>query len=235
MEAVSSTFLLPGSPPEMEWSSLTKTTLVLAVEEQLIRDALASLLDGGGYEIVGACGDGLEALRMVQRLRPQAAVFDLDLPKLHTMEVLAKLQSLYLGVRMLVISGHRDRKTVLEVLRCGASGVVLRSGPAQHLFEALSQILRGGIYITPLLNLEKIFVTAGIGGESDPLSRLSTREYQVFSMLVEGVRPKEIAARLDLSPKTVDTYRASLMKKLNIHDVPGLVKFAMRRSLTSSA
>ena len=130
----------------------------------------------------------------------------------------------------MVIASRQDRG-ILEVLRCGANGMVLRSGPAKHLFDAIGQTTNGGVYITPLLDLEKIFVPLKAGASEDPMSLLSTREFQVFSMLVDGVRAKEIAARLDLSPKTVDTYRSSLMKKLDIHDVAGLVKFALRKNL----
>jgi DNA-binding NarL/FixJ family response regulator len=89
--------------------------------------------------------------------------------------------------------------------------------------------------VSPQLELNKIFSSNQKSSAEDPLDMLSAREYQVFSLLVEGVRAKEIAARLELSPKTVDTYRASLMRKLDIHDVAGLVKFAIQRDLTSTA
>ncbi len=213
-----------------------RSSVVLAMSENLVREAFAALLESSGfYTVVGQCGDGLAALNMAKSLCPSAAVVDLELPKLHTMELLSKLQSLHLGVRTVVIASRKDRKTILEVLRCGANGLVLRSGPAKHLFDAIDQTRNGGIYITPLLDLETIFVPLKAGANLDPMSRLSTREFQVFSMLVEGVRAKEIAARLDLSPKTVDTYRSSLMKKLDIHDVAGLVKFAIRSNLPADA
>jgi two-component system invasion response regulator UvrY len=133
-----------------------------------------------------------------------------------------------------VLSTRRDRKTVVEALRCGANGFLLKSAPWNQLLEAFEQILDGGVYVSTELELNKIFGGVGDGGLEDPLQSLSAREHQVFSMLVEGVRAKEIAARLELSPKTVDTYRASLMRKLDIHDVAGLVKFAIQRDLTSS-
>ena len=107
-------------------------------------------------------------------------------------------------------------------------------GPRIILLEAFEQILDGGIYVSPSLELDKIFSPGQKAVPDDPLEALSAREYQVFSLLVEGTRAKEIAARLDLSPKTVDTYRASLMRKLDIHDVAGLVKFAIQRDLTST-
>jgi two-component system invasion response regulator UvrY len=102
------------------------------------------------------------------------------------------------------------------------------------MLEAFEQVLEGSIYVSPQLELSKIFSTNQKGTPDDPLELLSAREYQVFSLLIEGVRAKEIAARLELSPKTIDTYRASLMRKLDIHDVAGLVKFAINRDLTST-
>jgi len=216
--------------------SASRSTLVVAFEETLLREALAELVSWRGrHEVIGTCGDGLAALQMIQALRPDAAVVDLDLPILHTMELLSKLQSLELGVRMIVITADRDRKSILEVLRCGAHGIVMRGGPASHLFDAIEHTRNGGIYITPLLSLDKVFVSRKVGKETDPLTRLSTREYQVFSMLVNGMRAKEIAARLDLSPKTIDTYRSSMMKKLDIHDVAGLVKLSMQRNISATA
>jgi DNA-binding NarL/FixJ family response regulator len=216
--------------------SALKTRLVVAFEETLLREALSELLSRRGrHEVIGSCGDGFAALQLIQSMRPEVAVVDLDLPILHTMELLAKLQPLELGVRMIVITSQRDRKSILEVLRCGAHGIVMRSGPASHLFDAIEHTRNGGIYITPLLSLDKVFVARKTGKEADPLARLSTREYQVFSMLVSGMRPKEIASRLDLSPKTIDTYRSSMMKKLDIHDVASLVKLSMQRNTSATA
>jgi DNA-binding NarL/FixJ family response regulator len=124
---------------------------------------------------------------------------------------------------------------VVEALRCGVSAFLLKSGPSVQLLEAFEQILDGGIYVSPQLELNKIFGPGQKSSPDDPLEMLSAREYQVFTLLVEGIRAKEIAARLELSPKTVDTYRASLMRKLDIHDVAGLVKFAIHRDLTSTS
>jgi DNA-binding NarL/FixJ family response regulator len=123
---------------------------------------------------------------------------------------------------------------VLETLRSGAAGYILKSGSVEQLREAFRQIERGTVYVSPLLEMGKIFSTRK-GPADDPIDQLSAREYQVFTLLVDGTRAKEIAARLELSPKTVDTYRASLMRKLDIHDVAGLVKFAIQRELAPAA
>jgi DNA-binding NarL/FixJ family response regulator len=136
-----------------------------------------------------------------------------------------------LPTKIVVLSVRKDRKTVLEVLRGGAQALLLKSSTSQHLADCLIQVYEGGVYVSPEINLQQIFAPDR-NATADPLETLSSREYQVFSLLIEGVRAKEIAASLKLSPKTIDTYRASLMRKLNIHDVAGLVKFAIQKRLT---
>jgi DNA-binding NarL/FixJ family response regulator len=180
---------------------------------------------------VGQCADGESALALVRDLRPQLAVVDLNLPRLFTMELIRKARQSDLATRFVVLSDRADQKTVIEALRCGAAAFVLKSEPAARFVEALEQSLRGGVYLSPETRLGPVFASGKPGQGGNPLGQLSTREYQVFTLLVEGVRAKEIAASLELSPKTVDTYRASLMRKLNIFDVAGLVKFAISRKL----
>lgn len=186
------------------------------------------------FKVVGQCSEGAAALRFIETERPDIAVLDLNLPDLFTLEIVRRLRDADTPTKIVVLSTRRDRKTVVEALRCGVNGFLLKSGPAHQLVEAFDQILAGGIYVSPELELNKIFASGAKSQPEDPLQTLSAREYQVFSLLCEGVRAKEIAARLALSPKTVDTYRASLMRKLDIHDVAGLVKFAIQRDLISS-
>ena len=207
--------------------------ILLAEELGLVREGLAALCQSWpGFSVVGQCADGEEALRLMQSLQPQITVLDLQLPKLFALEVIRRARQAGADTRFIVLSTRLDRKTVIETLRTGASAYVLKAGPARHLREALEQVGSGSIYVSPLLAMDKIFAPQH-GKREDPLEALSAREYQVFSLLVDGLRAKEIAGRLDLSPKTVDTYRASLMRKLDIHDVAGLVKFAIQRNLTS--
>ncbi len=210
-------------------------SILLADELTLVREGLAALCEAQPqYRVVGQCSDGASAMRLIELQRPDIAVLDLNLPDLFTLELVKRLKDTGVVTKVVVLSTRRDRKTVVEALRCGVSAFLLKSGPSIQLLEAFEQILDGGIYVAPELELNKIFCPGQKSASEDPLQSLSAREYQVFSLLCEGVRAKEIAARLSLSPKTVDTYRASLMRKLDIHDVAGLVKFAIQRDLTSS-
>jgi len=213
-----------------------KVSVVVAEELTLIREGIAALCERNQkYSVVGLCGDGESAFRLISSKRPDVALLDLNLPRLYCLELIHKLRELNLPTRIVVMSSRRDRKTVIEVLRAGAQGFILKSGPSRHLLDAFEQTAQGGVYVSPMLELDKIFAQPKSKKPDDPLDLLSAREYQVFSLLVEGLRAKEVAARLELSPKTVDTYRASLMRKLDIHDLAGLVKFAVQRSLTPLA
>jgi DNA-binding NarL/FixJ family response regulator len=211
--------------------------LLIAEPLPLMREALGALCTyRGGFQVVGQCADGASALRQILEVKPDVALLELDLPEVHTLELLRRVRESVSDTRMVLMSSRSDRKTVIESLRCGAQGFVLKSGSAQQLFDSLRQVRDGGVYISPSVEVEKIFgPQRGRKLEEDPIESLSAREHQVFTMLVEGLRAKEIAARLSVSPKTIDTYRASMMRKLDIHDVAGLVKFAIHRNLTPLA
>ena len=135
-----------------------------------------------------------------------------------------------LDTKIAVISTRSDRKTVMEALRSGVMAFVLKSGPSTQLGEAVEHMQTGRTYISAMLGGNDSLNPEDKAEPVDPFDTLSPREFQVFNMLVEGVRAKEIAARLGLSPKTIDTYRSSLMQKLDIFDVAGLVKYAIQRS-----
>ena len=211
--------------------------ILIAEPLPLMREALTALCaHRGGFDVVASCADGATALRLIFELKPDVALLDLDLPEIHTLEVLRRVRESVSETRMVLMSSRSDRKTVIESLRCGAQGFVLKSGSAQHLFDSLRQVREGGVYISPSVEVEKIFgPQRGRKLDDDPIESLSAREHQVFTMLVDGLRAKEIAARLSVSPKTIDTYRSSMMRKLDIHDVAGLVKFAIHRNLTDLA
>ncbi|MBV8819970.1 MAG: response regulator transcription factor [Acidobacteriaceae bacterium] len=213
---------------------LPTPSMLLADELALVREGLASLCKANVHcNIVGQCADGATALRMIREMTPDLAFLDLNLPELFTLEVIRQVKNAGLPTKIAVLSTRSDRKTVLEALRSGASGFLLKSGPLEQIEQAVHDMMVGKVYLSPLLNAEDIFA-AEDKIPADSFDTLSPREFQVFTMLVEGVRAKEIAARLGLSPKTVDTYRSSLMQKLEIFDVAGLVKFAIQRSLIST-
>jgi DNA-binding NarL/FixJ family response regulator len=209
------------------------TRILLADEQTLVREGLASLCRAfPGFEVVCQVGSGMSAVEEIARLGPDVALLDESLSDLAVCEVIRRVREGGSKTKCALISGRRDRKTVLEALRCGAFGYLLKNSSAAQLADALNQLVQGGIYVSPQIEVMTLFTEApGRVSQKNPLDHLSSREFQVFSLLVDGIRAKEIAARLALSPKTVDTYRSSLMRKLEIYDVAGLVKFAIHQQI----
>ena len=213
---------------------LSSVSIVIAESLPLVREGVAALCDARPpYLVAGQCSDGVEAYRLIESLKPIIAIIDLELPNLYALELVRKARNAGVQTRIVILALQADRKIALDMLRCGVQAIVLKTGNSRHLFEALDCIREGGIYLAPQLDLYKLFAASRNGKNGDRIDNLSSRERQVFSLLIEGMRAKEIASQLELSPKTVDTYRAGLMRKLDIHDVAGLVKFAIQRNLTS--
>ena len=209
-------------------------SIVLADDHSIVREGLAAFCDARPeLHIAGQCSDGMAAVEMIRSVVPDFAIIDLHMPKLHGLEVIRKVREANCPCKLVVLSISRDEKMVLEALRAGANGYLLKDGPARHLLDAINYIQDGGVYISPLLRREYLLEAPRKAPSEDPLASLSRREYEVFSFLVDGMRPKDIAKLLDISPKTVDTYRSNIMRKLGIHDLVGLVKFVINRNLTS--
>ncbi len=219
-----------GFPPATQ---PRRTEILIADELTLMREGLSALCNSiSGFTVVSQVGTATAALAEIERLQPDVALLDWNLADLAATEVIRRVRGLNLKTRCAVFSQRKDKKTVLEVLRTGACGFLLKTSTYDQMAEALSLFTSGGIYVSPQIEVMSLFGEPNSRSQvEDPIESLSSREYQVFTLLVEGVRAKEIAARLQLSPKTVDTYRSSLMRKLDIHDVAGLVKFAIKRDL----
>jgi DNA-binding NarL/FixJ family response regulator len=211
------------------------TSVVLADDHNIVREGIAALCAANGMKILGQVADGPAAVEMIQQLNPDFAILDLHMPAMTGVEVIRKLRAAGSRVKLMILSISREENTVLEALRAGADAYLLKDGPARHLLDAISFVRDGGVYVSPLLRGAGLFTQSEKNRPEDPLATLSPREMEVFSYLVNGLRAKDIADLLEISPKTVDTYRASLMRKLNVHDLVGLVKFAIERNLTSTS
>lgn len=223
------------APRKEAMRELEGLTVVLADDHAIVREGLASLCAGYGLRVLGESSDGPSALQMITGLKPDFAILDMHMPGMSGTEVVRKLRAASCPAKLVILSVSRDGDTVFEAVRAGADGYLLKDGPARHLLDAVKFIRDGGVYISPLLRGAAFFTRQERPASHDPVGSLSPRELEVFTYLVNGLRAKDIAERLDLSPKTVDTYRASLMRKLNVHDLVGLVKLAIERNLTSTS
>lgn len=213
--------------------SLKPITMVLADDHGIVREGIAAFCSSRpDLKILGQSSDGGEALDLILALKPDFAVLDLNMPRLNGLEVIRRVRMAKSDTKLVVLSISRDENLIREIFRSGANGYLLKDGPARHLFDAINYILDGGQYLTPLIRRETIDVKRE---KKDPLALLSKREYEVFSFLVDGMRPKDIAKILEISPKTVDTYRANIMRKLEVDGIAGLVRFAIQRNLQSNS
>jgi len=210
-------------------------TLVLADDHHIVREGFAALCAKEGFRILGQCSDGAAAVELISSLQPDIALLDMQMPNMTGIEAIRKLRAANCRSKLFVLSIDRKDATVHEAIRAGADAYLLKDGLFRHLLDAINFVRDGGKYISPLLGGAAFFMQGGERREADPLASLSPREMEVFSLLVNGRRAKDIAELLEISPKTVDTYRASLMRKLNVHDLVGLVKFAIERNLTGTS
>ena len=211
------------------------TTVVLADDHNIVREGIAALCAKEGLRVLGQCSNGAYAVEMITALKPDFALLDMNMPVLTGVEVIRRLRGAGCTTKLLILSISRQDATVTESIGAGADAYLLKDGPSRHLLDAINFVRDGGIYVSPLLKGAGFFTHGEARREADPLATLSPREMEVFSLLVNGRRAKDIADLLEISPKTVDTYRASLMRKLNVHDLVGLVKFAIERNLTSTS
>jgi DNA-binding NarL/FixJ family response regulator len=211
-----------------------QTTVVIAEDQAIIREGLMLVCQSRDLNVVGQCADGMAALESIRSLKPDFALLDLNMPKLTGLQVVRKVREMECPTRCIILTISREESAIREALKVGADGYLLKDGPPRHLTDAINYIRDGGVYVSPLLRVAGLLPSTREDRDDDPLAHLSRRERDVFFHLVNGLRAKEIANLLDISPKTVDTYRASLMRKLNIHDLVGLVKFAIEHNLTTT-
>lgn len=208
---------------------------MLADDHDLFRAGVRSLLeDFDGIEVVAEAGDGREALRLIAEQRPDVVLMDLMMPGLNGLEATARIAKEYRGVRVLVLSMNAAEEFVLPALRAGASGYLLKNVRPAELEQAIRAVARGETYVSSAVEGHLIEDLRRRGPEeADSLARLSPRQREVLQLIAEGNSSKEIASRLGVSVKTVETYRAQMMEALDIHDIASLTRYAIRKGLIS--
>ncbi len=204
--------------------------IVIADDHNLVRAGLVALLNTiDGVTVVAQAGDGREALETIERVRPDIALLDIAMPRLNGMEVAARVAKDIPGVRVLMLSTYVNEEYVLRALRAGAAGYLIKGADTPELEIALRALMRGESYLSPAVSKHLISDYAKrIGGEAGKLELLTARQREILQLIAEGHSTRDIALQLKISVKTVETHRAVVMERLDIHDVPGLVRFAVR-------
>ncbi|MCX8061049.1 MAG: response regulator transcription factor [Anaerolineales bacterium] len=209
----------------------------LADDHAVVRDGLRVLLESQAeIQVVGVAGDGNTAIRECLKMKPDVILMDIAMPSINGIEATAQILAHNPHARVIILSMHDSREHILRALRAGARGYLLKESAGDEVIQAVRSVAEGNLYLSQQITeriVEDYLNLQEQVEKQDPLEKLSERERQVLRLVAEGKSSAEIAKMLFLSVKTVETYRSRIMEKLEIADLPGLVKFAIQHGVIS--
>jgi len=210
-------------------------TIFLADDHSVLRDGLGMLLETQpDFKVVGAASNGREAIEQIQKLEPNIAILDIAMPEVNGLDVARYVNRNCPNTQVIMLSMHRTTEHIIQALEAGARGYVLKESAGDEVIGAIRTAQSGGRYLSQAVSSVALdYYVRQAGTRSSPLDRLNEREREILCLLADGQTSVEISERLTLSPRTVDNYRSVIMQKLNIHHLPGLVKFAIQHGLIS--
>jgi DNA-binding NarL/FixJ family response regulator len=209
-------------------------TILIADDHGVVAEGLRHLVAAQPeMRVIGLAENGRDALRSAVDEQPDIVLMDHAMPVMNGTEATRLIRERCSGTRVIMLSMHSDAVHVYRALQAGATGYIIKRSVAKEVVDAIWAVHRGGRYLSRQLTDVVIDHVVHRSAPDDPLERLSSRERQVLQLLAEGHSVAEIAATLSLSPKTVETYRARMMEKLDIHELAGLVRFAIQQGVTS--
>ena len=213
------------------------TTIVVAEDHHIVRQGLKSMLAAEkSFRLVGEAGDGITAVDLVTKHKPAVLVLDLMIPRLHGLEVVRRVSKESPATRILVLSMNSEEPYVVEALRSGALGYVLKDCATSNLVEAIRAVATGKRFLSPSLAeraIDALFQDRGRPG-LDPYDTLTERERLVLQLAAEGLGNPEVAQKLFISPRTAESHRANLMRKLGLRSQTDLVRYAIRKNLITA-
>ena len=209
-------------------------SVILVDDHEVVREGLRHVIETqADLRVLGGSGDGREAVRFAADAHPDVAVVDVAMPNMNGIEVTRQIHDACPGTEVLILSMHADPEYIYQSFRAGARGYVLKESAGSEVVGALRALRVGSRFLSQKIDRFAVERYIRDRGEDNPLERLSARERQVLQLIVEGRTSAEVAERLGLSSKSIDTYRSRTMKKLDIDDLATLVKFAIRSGITS--
>ena len=211
--------------------------ILLADDHTMVRQGLRKLLEERpDWEVIAEAGDGREAVRLVEQYKPDVAIIDVAMPLLNGVEATRQITKRAPGTRVLVLSMHADEAYVTQILQAGATGYLLKDSADVDLLKAVSEAAQGRSFFSPAIArvmLDDYVRQLADRGVTDRYEALSEREREIFQLVAEAKTNKEIAALLNVSPSTVETHRAHIMEKLDLHSAAEIVLYAVRRGVIS--
>ena len=210
--------------------------VVVAEDHALVRAGICSLLEKlPGVEVVGEASDGREALELLKTQSPNVALLDISMPGMNGLEAAARAARRFPATRVILLSMHANEEYVHRALKAGVAGYLLKDSGTAELELAVRAVARGETFLSPAISKQVISdYVRRTGAETTSLEALTPRQREILQLIAEGHTTKEIAKKLDLGVKTVETHRAALMTRLDIHDVAGLVRYAIRVGFVNS-
>jgi two-component system response regulator NreC len=214
-----------------------KIRILIADDHPVLRRGLRALIEEEpDMEVVGEAGNGLEAVQLAERLRPDVVIMDISMPELDGLEATRRIRERSPSTYILILTVHAHERYLFPVLKAGASGYVRKTAADEELIKAIRVVARGDVFLYPSATrmlLDDYLAQVRAGREQDPYESLSEREREILRLLAEGHTNAEIAQKLNLSVKTVETYRTRIMEKLHLRTRAELVRYALRKGLIS--
>jgi len=212
---------------------MNPTLILIADDHALVRAGIRAFLERiPNIEVVAEASDGREAVELVAKLQPDIVLMDIAMPDLNGLEATSQIVKMWPRVRVIVLSMHASEEYVWQALRAGARGYLLKGASLAELEWALSVVVRGEIYLSPPLSQQAIMeYVQRTGKERVREEKLTARQREILSLIAEGKSTKQVALQLNISVKTVESHRTQIMERLNIHDVAGLVRYAIKTGL----
>jgi len=206
-----------------------KLRIILAEDHTIVLEGLRALLEKEGFEIVGEAQDGRSAVELAAKFKPDIAILDIAMPALNGVDAAREILRASPDTRTILLTIHEDNQYVVEALRAGVSGYLLKTKAASDLVQAIKEVSRGGLYLSP--GLSRDVVKSFLENKEIKADPLSPREREVLQLIAEGKTTKEVGAILGISVKTAESHRTRIMEKLGIHETATLVRYAIRQGV----